>query len=149
MYICTFYVLAEEYLRFLKSTYPDYKKRLISVPKSFQYSSVKTHGIPSEGRRRLQNYEGDDRKQLRAWVTATAGQSAEEKIFNMLTTMFYDEPCLLVSGFTENDLLKVVRENLKNGKEGKGSVMSDRVSQLSSLYNNKFKICFRNELFTI
>ena len=110
----------------MKSTYPDYKTKLVSVPKSFQYS-VKTHGIPSEGRRRLQNYEGDDRKQLHTWVTATAGQSAEEKIFNMLTTMFYDEPCLLVSGFTENDLLKVVRENLKNGKEGKGSEISERV----------------------
>ena len=93
----TIYVLAEEYLRFLKSTYPDYNKRLVSVPKSFQYS-VKTHGIPSEGRRRLQNYKGDDRKQLHTWVTATAGQSAEEKIFNMLTTMFYDEK---VSGQNE------------------------------------------------
>ena len=108
----------------MKSTYPDYKKRLVSVPKSFQYS-VKTHGIPSEGRRRLQNYEGDDRKQLRAWVTATAGQSAEEKIFNMLTRKFSDKPCLLVNGFTENDLLKVVRENLK--KEGKGTEMSQQV----------------------
>ena len=48
----------------------------------------------------LRNYEGDDRKQLHTWVTATAGQSAEEKI----------------------------RENLKNGKEGKGLEMSERES---------------------
>ena len=111
----------------MKSTYPDYKTRLVSVPKCFQYS-VKTHGIPSEGRRMLKNYEGEDRKQLDAWVTATRGKSAEEEIFKMLTTMFSDEPCLLVSGFTENDLLKVVRENLR--REGKGLKLSEKVSKL-------------------
>ena len=109
----------------MKSTYPDYKKRLVSVPKCFQYS-VKTHGIPSEGRRMLKNYKGKDRKQLYTWVTATAGQSAEEEIFTMLTTMFLDDPCLLVSGFTENNLLKVVRENLR--REGKGLKLTEKVS---------------------
>ena len=111
----------------MKSTYPDYKTKLVSVPKSFQYS-VKTHGIPSEGRSMLENYEEEDRKQLHTWVTATAGKSAEEEIFNMLTTMFSDEPCLLVSGFTETDLLRVVRESLQ--KEGKGSEMSEKVNDL-------------------
>ena len=118
--------IAEEYLKFLKSTYPDYKTKLVSVPKSFQYS-VKTHGIPSEGRSRLENYEGEDRRQLHTWVTSTAGKSAEEKLFNMLTTMFSDEPCLLVSGFTETDLLKVVRESLQ--KEGRGTEMSEKVPE--------------------
>ena len=110
----------------MKSTYPDYKKRLVSVPKCFKYS-VKTHGIPSEGRNMLKNYEGEDREKLHTWVTATRGKSAEEEIFNMLTTMFSDEPCLLVSGFNENDLLKVVRENLKRGK--KGLKFSEKVSK--------------------
>ena len=109
----------------MKSSYPDHKTKLVSVPKSFQYSNVKTHGIHSEGRRRLENYEEEDRKQLHTWVTATAGGAAEEKIFNMLKRKFSDKPCLLVNGFTENDLLKVVRENLK--KEGKGTEMSQQV----------------------
>ena len=78
-------ILAEEYVRFLKSSYPDHKTKLVSVPKSFQYSNVKTHGFHSEGRRRLENYEEEDRKQLHTWVTATAGGYAKEKIFNMLT----------------------------------------------------------------
>ena len=118
-------ILAEEYVRLLKSSYPDHKTKLVSVPKSFQYSNVKTHGIHSEGRRRLENYEEEDRKQLHTWVTATAGGDAEERIFNMMTRKFSGEPCLLVNGFTENDLLKVVRENLKN--EGKRTEMSEKV----------------------
>ena len=76
----------------------------------------------------LEKYKGEDRKQLYTWVTETAGKWAEEKLFNMLTTMFSDEPCLLVSGFTEADLLKVVRESLQ--KEGKGSEMSEKVNDL-------------------
>ena len=116
--------LAEEYVHFLKSSYPEHKTKLVSVPKSFQYR-VKTHGTHSEGRRRLEKYEEEDRKQLHTWVTATAGGYAEEKIFNMLKKKFSDKPCLLVNGFTENDLLKVVRDNLK--KEGKGTEISKQV----------------------
>ena len=127
----------------MKSTYPDYKKRLVSVPKCFQYS-VKTHGIPSEGRRMLKNYEGEYREKLHTWVKATRGKSAEEEIFTMLTTMFSDEPCLLVSGFTENILLKVVRENLR--REGKGLKLSEKVSNIDA---TSFRlIFFRNETFT-
>ena len=80
----------------------------------------------------LKNYEGEDRKQLHEWVTATRGKSAEEEIFKMLTTMFSDEPCLLVSGFNENDLLKVVRENLK--RKGKGLKLSEKVSKILDRY---------------
>ena len=108
----------------MKRTYPDYKTRLVSVPKCFQYS-VKTHGIPRQGRRLLRNYAGKDREKLQTWVTATRGKTAEEEIFKMLTTMFSDEPCLLVSGFNENYLLKVVRENLR--REGKGLKISEKV----------------------
>ena len=115
----------------MKSTYPDYKTRLVSVPKCFQYT-VKTHGIPNEGRRMLRNYAGKDRKKLHTWVTATRGKTAEEEIFKMLTTMFSDEPCLLLSGFNENDLLKVVRENLR--REGKGLKLSEKVSKILDRY---------------
>ena len=73
----------------------------------------------------LRNYAGKDRKKLHTWVTATRGKTAEEEIFKMLTTMFSDEPCLLVSGFNENYLLKVVRENLR--REGKGLKISEKV----------------------
>ena len=123
----------------MKSTYPDYKTKLVSVPRSFQYN-VKTHGIPSEGRRLLKKYKErknteEDAEQLRGisyWVQDTAGKWAEEKIFNKLTSMFSDEPCLLVSGFTEADLLKVVRENLQ--MERKGSEMSEQVSTITRLF---------------
>ena len=123
----------------MKSTYPDYKTKLVSVPRSFQYK-VKTHGIPSEGRRLLKKYKErknteEDAEQLRGisyWVQDTAGKWAEEKIFNKLTSMFSDEPCLLVSGFTEADLLKVVRENLQ--KERIGSEMSEQVSTITRLF---------------
>ena len=123
----------------MKSSYPDYKTKLVSVPRSFQYK-VKTHGIPSEGRRLLSKYKErenteEDAEQLQGisyWVQDTAGKWAEEKIFNKLTSMFSDEPCLLVSGFTEADLLKVVRENLQ--KERKGSEMSEQVSTITRLF---------------
>ena len=141
-YFSTYIILADEYLHFLKSSYPDHKTKLVSVPKSFQYSNVKTHGIHSEGRRRLENYEEEDRKQLHTWVTATAGGHAEEKIFNMMTRKFSDKPCLLVNGFTENDLLKVVRENLK--KEGKGTEMSQQVIHSNQNFIYLF-ISFRKE----
>ena len=92
----------------------------------------------------LKNYEGEDREKLHTWVTATRGKSAEEEIFNMLTTMFSDEPCLLVSGFNENDLLKVVRENLR--RKGKGLKLSEKVSNIDP--TNFRLIFFRNETFT-
>ena len=132
-------ILAEEYLNFLKSFYPDYKTKLVSVPRSFQYS-VKTHGIPSEGKKLLKERkkkkrkkeDGEQLQRISYWVQDTTGKWAEEKIFNKLTSMFSDEPCLLVSGFTEADLLKVVRENFQ--KERIGSEMSEQVSTITRLF---------------
>ena len=146
----------------MKNSYPDYKTKLVSVPRSFQYS-VKTHGIPSEGKMLLNKYkerentEEDaeqcqritkERKQFYTWVKDTTGQWAEEKLFDKLTTMFSDEPCLLVSGFTENILLKVVRENLQ--KEGRGSEMSEQVNTTTNTNQPPMicKISSRTELFT-
>ena len=123
-------ILAEEYLNFLKNSYPDYETKLVSVPKSFQYG-VKTHGITSEGKRLLTKYkerehtEEEDAEQFYTWVKDTKGKLAEGKFFDKLTSMFCDEPCLLVSEFKESTLLKVVRENLQ--KMGKGSEMSQQV----------------------
>ena len=122
-------ILAEEYLNFLKNSYPDYETKLVSVPKSFQYS-VTTHGIPDEGRSVLTKHKErehteEDAEQFYTWVKDTKGKLAEGKFFNKFTSMFSDEPCLLVSGFKESDLLKVVRENLR--KKGKGSEMSQQV----------------------
>ena len=52
-------------------------------------------------------------KKLPSFITT----KQEEKIFDKLQEQFYDNPCLLVNGFKEQDMIKVIKEMIKDKRE--------------------------------
>ena len=104
--------LGEEYKDFLVTKYPDFQRKLVSVPESFEYK-VKTQGIPDRANKRLKEYNGNDKNNFHTWCNHVKGDYAEQVIFDLLQKRFADEPCLLVNGLRESDLFKVVKENQK------------------------------------
>ena len=120
-------VLDEELCKFLKSYFPDYNERMVTVPVSFQYKGVqgvKTHGIVRDDGGR----KGDDiGKEEKDWNKAVSGLRAEQSIFDELQRQFFDEPCLLMNGFSEHNLIKVVKSKLQKDKKGKCEALSDEV----------------------
>ena len=95
------------YCDFLKDNFPHYNKRMVSVPVSFQYKDLKTHGIVRD--------DGEN-KGSREWRKAAFGLRAEQKIFDEIQRQFSHEPCLLINGFSEHNLIKVVKSKLKQDK---------------------------------
>ena len=98
---------------------------MVTVPVSFQYKGmqgVKTHGIVrNDGGRK-----GDDvSKEEKDWNKAVSGLRGEQRIFEELQRQFSDQPCLLMNGFSEHDLIKVVRDKLQ--KKGKCEVLTKEV----------------------
>ena len=100
---------------------------MVTVPVSFQYKIwVKdenkkpkvTHGIVSEGEGRG---EKEKSKEEKNWYKAASGLRAEQKIFDKLQEHLSDQPCLLVNGFQEQDMIKVIREEIRDIK-GKGKL---------------------------
>ena len=114
--------LDDEYREFLKTNFPLYNERMVTIPVSFQYKGLKTHGIVSDdvGRK-----GGEKNKDESNWIKAVSGLRAEQRIFDKIHRHFSDKPCLLVNGFTEHDLIKVVKSKLQ--KEKKGIQLSDQV----------------------
>ena len=95
---------------------------MVTVPVSFQYKDVSTHGIVrDEGGRKGK----DVSKEEKDWNKAVSGYRAEQRIFDELQRRFSDQPCLLINGFSEQDLIKVVKSKLQ--KKGKCAVLSDEV----------------------
>ena len=101
---------------------------MVTVPVSFQFNiPVKDEttketkviqGILSkeEGRG-----EREKSKEEKDWYKAASGLSAEQKIFDKLQEQFSDHPCLLVNGFKEQDMIRVIKEKMKDIK-GKGEL---------------------------
>ena len=118
-------ILDEEFSKFLKSNFPDYNERMVTVPVSFQYKGeqgLETHGIM----RNKGGRKGDDvSKEEKKWNKAVSGLRAEQRIFEELQRQFSDEPCLLMNGFREHDLIKVVRDKLQ--KKGKCEALTKEV----------------------
>ena len=54
---------------------------------------------------------------IHSWEKAASGQVAEQKVYNMLQKRFPNVPCLLVHEFKENDLVKVIKENIDHEKK--------------------------------
>ena len=98
---------------------------MVTVPLSFQYKGVqgvKTHGIVRDDGGR----KGDEvSKEEKDWNKAVSGLRAEQRIFDELQRQFSDQPCLLMNGFSEHDLIKVVRDKLQ--KKGKCEVLTKEV----------------------
>ena len=118
----------DAFSEFLRTNFPDYNDRMVTVPVSFQYKGVqgvKTHGIiRNDGGRK-----GDDViKEEKDWNKAVSGLRAEQRIFDELQRQFSDQPCLLMNGFSEHNLLKVVKSKLQKDKKGKCDALSDEVN---------------------
>ena len=98
---------------------------MVTVPVSFQYKDVqgvKTHGIVmDDGGRKGEEISKEEKE----WNKRVSGIRAEQRLFDLLQRLFSDEPCLLMNGFNESDLIKVVESNLQ--KRGKCDVLSDEV----------------------
>ena len=114
--------LVDEYREFLKTNFPRYNEQMVTIPVSFQYKGMKTHGIVSDdvGRK-----GGEKSKDESNWIKAVSGLRAEQRIFYKIQRHFSDKPCLLINGFTEHDLIKVVKSKLQ--KEKKDIQLSDQV----------------------
>ena len=130
----------DEYRTFLIDNYTDFKTKLVSVPQSFQFK-VKTQGIPSQAAERFENYENyEDRQKFYKWTTDIAGDSAEQVVYDLLREKFADEPGLLVHGFNEQNLMRVVKENLHHcvvkeqvKKKKKDAILSSGVVSKKSI----------------
>ena len=133
--------LGEEYKDFLVAKYPDFQRKLVSVPESFEYK-VKTQGIPDRANERFQDYNiGEDKSSFNAWCKDVKGDRAEQVIFDLLQKRFADEPCLLVNGLKESNLLKVVKENQKNNTKRSLEVKDYVLSLIKDLeFLNKYHI---------
>ena len=95
---------------------------MVTVPVSFQYKDVKTQGIVrDDGGRKGPEISKDEKD----WNKAVSGLRAEQRIFDELQRQFSDQPCLLMNGFSEHDLIKVVRDKLQ--KKGKCEVLTKEV----------------------
>ena len=119
------YFQDDEFSEFLKKNFPHFNERMVTVPVSFQYKDVqgvKTHGIVRDDGGR----KGDDvSKEEKDWNKAVSGLRAEQRIFDEIQRQFSDQPCLLMNGFSEHDLIKVVKSKLQ--KNGKCDVLSNEV----------------------
>ena len=104
--------LSNEYSKFLKDNFPHFNERMVSVPVSFQYKDVRTHGIVgNDGGRKEVEINKD-------WIKATSGLRAEQQIFDKIQKQFPNKPCLLMNGFTEHNLLKVIKNKIQQDKNG-------------------------------
>ena len=115
--------LVDEYREFLKTNFPRYNEQMVTIPVSFQYKDLKTHGIVSDDVGRKGSEKSKDCE--RTWIKDTSGIRAEQRIFDKIQRHFSDKPCLLMNGFTEHDLIKVVKSMLQ--KEKKGFQLSNQV----------------------
>ena len=77
---------------------------------------------------------------VHTWEKAASGQFAEQRVYDMLVKKFSDEPCLLVHEFKENDLVKVIKENIDNEKKEnlKDNELNQREFQYFKLINRHF-----------
>ena len=75
---------------------------------------------------------------IHCWEKAASGQFAEQRVYDMLQKMFSNEPCLLVHEFKENDLLKVIKENIDNEKREKNNDLTQKEFQFFNLTNKNF-----------
>ena len=67
-------------------------------------------------------------KEENVWISAVTGDRAEQRIFDQIQKIS-DKPCLLINGFNEEDLFKVLKEKLR--QDQKKIKLSDQELQFS------------------
>ena len=96
---------------------------------------MKNHGIVDDidmGRKRRKKSKDE-----KVWIRAVTGDRGEQRIFDLIQSKFSDKPCLLVNGFNEQDLLKVVKDELR--QDQKRIKLSDQESKFYKATNRKFE----------
>ena len=93
-----------------------------------------------KGGKQRKKAEKTESDQIHSWEKAASGQFAEQTVYDMLQKRFSNEPCLLVHEFKENDLVKVIKENIdKKKKENiKKDDLTEREFQFFKLTNRHF-----------
>ena len=125
MYLYMYINLDAAYLEFLTTNYPRYNERIVAVPVSFNYN-IQYHGIVEE--EGMGEREKSSKKQ-KEWCKAARGLRAEEKIFDKLREQFSEQPCLLLNGFKEQFMLKVIKtKNRKKNKKERMKLINEQVS---------------------
>ena len=71
-------------------------------------------GITEEEKKKLKD-DMDEKNSLQKWMKEALAQYGEYRTCEMLRRIFRNEPGLLLTGFKEDSLLKIAREQL--GKE--------------------------------
>ena len=108
---------------------------MVTVPVSFQFNipvnKKVTHGIVNE---EGDGVEKEKSKEEKNWYKAASGLRAEQKIFDKLQEQFSDHSCLLVNGFKEQDMIKLIKEKIKEIK-GKGKLSKQVKTFFHTLYN--------------
>ena len=127
VYLIYIYIyIDDEFCEFLRRNFPEYKERMVTVPVSFQYKEmqgVQTHGIVrNDGGRKNDEVTREEND----WQKAVSGLRAEQRIFDEIQSHFSDQPCLLMNGFSEHDLIKVMKSKLQ--KKGKCDALSNEVN---------------------
>ena len=116
----------EEFKRFLADNFPAWRRQMITVGFHFDLKGLQgTEGLPEAAREMVQS---QDRRfdilsplqktsmiKMKGWTSKAYGMMAEFKVTKMLERIFYTEPCCLLSGFVENQLLNVAKEALEPG----------------------------------
>ena len=95
---------------------------------------MKNHGIVDDdvGRNgRKKSKEEND------WINTVKGDRAEQRIFDQIQRKFSDKPWFLINGFKEQDLFKVVKEQLQ--PDMKRIRLSDQESKFYKATNRKFE----------
>ena len=92
-----------------------------------------------DGKQMKKKKEKTESDHIHDWEKAASGQFAEQKVYDMLKKRFSREPCLLVHEFKENDLVKVIKENIDHEK--KENLKNDNLIQREL---NFFKITNRH-----
>lgn len=150
-------ILENEFKSFLLKNFPHYNERMVTVPGvSFQYKLPgNQHGIPSKAKEirlakiteektiaitsQSKKEEKSESDRVHAWEKAASGQFAEQKVYDMLQKRFSSLPCLLVHEFKENDLIKVIKENIDIEKKEK-----EKNDDLTQRELNFFKLTNRH-----
>ena len=95
---------------------------------------MKNHGFVDDDVGRNRREKG---KEENDWISTVIGDRAEQRIFDQIQRNFSDKPCFLINGFKEQDLFKVVKEQLQ--QDMKSIKLSNEESKYYKATNRKFE----------
>jgi len=105
-----------------------------------KFKATHSDGKNMRGGKQNKKTEKTESELVHSFEKASSGQEAEQKVYEMLQRRFSNEPCLLVHEFKENDLVKVIKENIDNEKKEnlKDNDLTQREFEFFKLTNRHF-----------